>query len=128
MTVQEWVDAYGRAWEEQDPAGAAALFTDDATYRSLIFEEPHVSPMGVAEYWTSVTAAQRDVTVRMGRPFLDGDRVAVEFWTTMQVEGEPVTLAGCLLLDFADDGRCRRLREYWNFSGDIAEPPAEWGL
>lgn len=82
---------------------------------------------GVTEYWTSVTEAQDDVTVRMGRPFTEGDRVAVEFWTTMQAGGSPLTLAGCLLLEFAGDGRCRHLREYWNLHDQIVEPPDGWG-
>lgn len=127
MTVDVWIESYRRAWEERDPAAAAALFTDDATYRSLIFEEPHVGASGVSDYWTAVTESQNDVTVTMGRPFGDGDRVAVEFWTTMNTGDAPTTLAGCLLLDFAADGRCRRLREYWNHLGEIAEPPTEWG-
>lgn len=127
MTVDEWIEGYRQAWEERDPDAAAALFTDDATYRSLIFEEPHVGIQGVADYWRSVTESQSDVTVRMGRPTVDGDRVTVEFWTTMQSAGTPETLAGCLLLDMAPDGRCRRLREYWNFAGELSEPPAEWG-
>lgn len=127
MTVQEWIDAYGAAWEERDPAAAAALFTEDASYRSLIYEEPHVGQGGVAEYWRSVTASQRDVRVQMGEPFVDGERVAVEFWTNMNADGAPVTLAGCLLLYFAADGRCRRLREYWNFVPGSADPPPEYG-
>ncbi len=127
MTVQEWVDAYRRAWESRDPEAAAALFTEDATYRDQIFEEPHRGTSGVVEYWTSVTEAQSEVTVRMGRPFVEGDRVAVEFWTTMQAGGSPLTLAGCLLLDFADDGRCRHLREYWNLRDEVVDPPAGWG-
>ena len=127
MTVDEWVAAYRAAWEQRDPEAAAALFTGDATYRSLIFEEPHEGTIGVTEYWAAVTESQSDVNVRMGRPFVDGDRVTVEFWTTMHSGGAPVTLAGCLLLDFADDGRCRRLREYWNVVGEIVPPPTGWG-
>jgi ketosteroid isomerase-like protein len=127
MTVDEWVKAYRQAWEARDPDAAATLFTDDAAYRSLIFEEPHVGTEGVADYWRTVTESQSDVAVRMGRPIVDGDRVTVEFWTTMQSAGVPATLAGCLLLDMAPDGRCRRLREYWNFLGETADPPAEWG-
>ena len=34
MTVQEWVDAYARAWRDRDPDAAAALFTDDSLYRA----------------------------------------------------------------------------------------------
>jgi len=127
MTVQEWVAAYGAAWEARDPAAAAALFTEDASYRSLIYEEPHTGHDGVADYWRTVTATQSDVRVRMGKPFADGERVALEFWTNMNADGAPVTLAGCLLLDFAADGRCQRLREYWNFAVESADPPPEYG-
>jgi hypothetical protein len=53
--------------------------------------------------------------------------VAIEFWTNMMVEDADVTLPGCLLLDFAEDGRCRRLREYWHYQPGAFNPPAEWG-
>jgi hypothetical protein len=116
------------AWETRDAAAAAALFTPDATYRSDILEEAHQGREGVREYWQSVTSTQSEVQVRMGRPFVDGRRVAVEFWTNMKVQDEDVTLPGCLLLDFDDGWLCRRLREYWHFfPGKQAEPPDEWG-
>ncbi len=127
MTVDDWIEGYRQAWESRDPEAAAGLFTSDATYRSNIFEEPHRGREGVREYWSAVTASQSDVTVRMGRPFADGLRVAVEFWTTMAVDGDPVTLPGCLLLDFTEDGLCRRLREYWHFTSGEHSPPPEWG-
>jgi hypothetical protein len=37
---------------------------------------------------------QSQVGVRMGRPFVDGNRVAAEFWTTMLVDGAETTLPG----------------------------------
>lgn len=126
-TLHEWIEAYRLAWESRDADAAAALFTPDATYRSNIYEPAHEGQEGVAEYWTSVTASQRDVRVRMGRPFADGTRVAVEFWTVMDVSGDETTLAGCLLLDFDEDGLCSRLREYWNFTPGTHEPPFGWG-
>jgi hypothetical protein len=52
----------------------------------------------------------------------------VEFWTTMSAEGNPVTLAGCLLLEFGDDGLCTDLREYWNFAEGTHTPPEGWGV
>jgi nuclear transport factor 2 (NTF2) superfamily protein len=126
-SVEAWIEAYRQAWESRDPEAAAALFTADATYRDRIFDEPHHGPDGVAAYWGGVTAAQSEVRVRMGRPFVDGNRVAVEFWTNMKVAGDEVTLPGCLLLEFDDDWKCRRLREYWHFEQGSFEPPAEWG-
>jgi hypothetical protein len=63
----------------------------------------------------------------MGRPFVDGNRVAVEWWTTMIDEGDEVTLPGCLLLRFRSDGRCVGLREDWNLQRGRREPFANWG-
>ncbi|MDX1468916.1 MAG: nuclear transport factor 2 family protein [Acidimicrobiia bacterium] len=127
MSIDEWIEAYRLAWENRDPEAAAALFTEDCSYRENIIEEAHLGREGVARYWSNVTEAQSEVTVRMGRPFAQDDRVAVEFWTNMLVEGDPVTLPGCLLLDFDGQGLCRRLREYWHFFPGHHTPPPEWG-
>jgi hypothetical protein len=42
-------------------------------------------------------------------------------------DGAEITLPGCLLLRFAEDGRCRTLREYWNVEADLREPHPGWG-
>lgn len=126
--VARWAEAYRRAWEEADSQAAASLFTDDGTYRNDIFQDqPNQGRSGVADYWTTVTASQTEATVRMGTPVIDGERAVVEFWTTMKVEDDPVTLAGALLLDFDADGLCTALREYYNFTPGFHEPPEGWG-
>jgi hypothetical protein len=127
MDVAGWIDEYRRAWEEADTDLVLTLFTEDASYRSNPFEEPHLGHEGIRAYWDGVTSQQRDARVQMGRPFQDGDRVAVEWWTTMESQGEGVTLPGCLLLRFAADGRCEDLREYWNVTGGRVEPFESWG-
>ncbi len=126
-SVEQWSEAYKEAWEKADSEIVAELFAENGTYRSEIYQEPHRGRSGVIEYWTEVTAAQSDVEVRMGKPFVDGDRAVVEFWTTMRISDDPVTLAGSLLLDFDDTGLCTSLREYWNFAQGFAEPPTDWG-
>ena len=127
MTVEEWAQAYGRAWEERDAEAAAALFTEDAEYRAHPFMEPNRGRDGVRAYWTEVTATQANVGVRLGRPFVDGDRATVEFWTTMENGGAEVTLTGCLLLRFDGSGLCSHLREYWFFQEGTEQPHPGWG-
>lgn len=127
-TVQRWAEAYRRAWEMADSQAAATLFAENGTYRNDIYQDqPNQGRAGVAEYWSTVTASQSEANVRMGTPVIDGNRAVVEFWTTMMVEGEPVTLAGALLLDFDDDGLCTALREYYNFTPGFHEPHDGWG-
>ena len=127
MTVDEWVEAYARAWREKDADAVVQLFTDDAEYRSSPFRDPHVGPDGIRVYWECATSTQESADVRMGRPFVAGDLVVVEWWTTMVDDGEEITLPGCLLLRFAEDGRCRTLREYWNVEGGLHAPHSGWG-
>lgn len=125
--IEQWVEGYRRAWEDRDSDAAAALFATGASYRDNIFEEPHHGRDGVRAYWAGVTAAQSEPRVRMGIPYVDGDRVAVEFWTTMLVAGGELTLPGCLLLRFDDDGLCVDLREYWHTLPERREPFDGWG-
>lgn len=126
-TLTGWIESYRMAWENRDPEAAAALFTPAATYRSNIFEEPHQGQDGVRAYWTQATSDQSDVEVLMGRPFGEGQRVALEFWATMKAADGELTLAGCLLLDFDDDWRCFALREYWHVGPGRSRPPTGWG-
>jgi ketosteroid isomerase-like protein len=125
--VDDWVEAYRRAWEQADTPAAVALFTTDASYRSHPLRPAHAGHDGIAAYWSEVTAEQRDPRVRFGDPIVDGHRVAVEWWTTMLAGGDPITLAGCLVLAFAADGRCRDLRECWNLAEGLRDPPPDWG-
>jgi nuclear transport factor 2 (NTF2) superfamily protein len=130
MTVQEWVDAYGRAWRDRDPDAAAVLFTEDGMYRDHPTREARRGRDGVRSYWADVTATQEDPDVRMGEPIVSADepRGAVEFWVRMRSSGEQVTVIGILFLRFAEDGRCEELRETWHFETGDHVPPDDWGL
>jgi predicted SnoaL-like aldol condensation-catalyzing enzyme len=125
--VDDWIEAYRRAWERADTPAAVALFSTDASYRAHPLRPAHTGHDGVGAYWARATADQSDVRVRFGDPVVDGDRVAVEWWTVLRWEGSPVTVVGCLVLAFADDGRCRELRECWNEVEGLVDPPAGWG-
>jgi ketosteroid isomerase-like protein len=125
--VNEWLEGYRRAWEEADLEAAAALFTEDAVYRSSPFREPHVGTAGIREYWPGTTR-QSGTRVAIGRPIVEGNRVAVEWWATFDdAEDGEGTLPGILFLRFAPDGRCEELREAWNWEPGIRAPHETWG-
>lgn len=71
-SVIDWLEGYRAAWEERDPDAAAALFTDDASYREQPYHEPFLGKAGVRDYWASVTATQADVKFRYGTPVVEG--------------------------------------------------------
>ena len=62
-----------------------------------------------------------------GTPLTVGSHTAVEWWTTLDNDGVPVTLAGAFILRFDDSGLCRSLREYWQFTEGTREPKPGWG-
>ena len=127
MGVDAWLERYRRAWEEADPEAAAALFTENAVYWSSPFREAHLGQDGIREYWARATGTQSDTAVRFGRPITQGNRTAVEWWTTMRDEGTDITLPGILFLRFAADGRCEELREAWMVADGRLDPHAGWG-
>jgi ketosteroid isomerase-like protein len=128
MELADWIEGYARAWEQDDADLLLTLFTEDASYRSSPFREPNRGHDGIRAYWTRAAGTQTGVKVRMGDPVVEGNIVAVEWWTTMDdADDGTVTLPGCLLLQFAPDGRCFDLREYWNVEAGTAEPHEGWG-
>jgi ketosteroid isomerase-like protein len=129
VTVQQWVDAYADAWRERDADAAAALFTEDCSYRAHPLQEAHRGTDGVRSYWADATSTQDRVDVRMGSPVEspDGRRAAVEFWVQMRSSGDAVTLIGILVLRFAEGGRCEDLRETWFFEPGDHAPHVGWG-
>ncbi|HEX7256123.1 MAG TPA: nuclear transport factor 2 family protein [Gaiellaceae bacterium] len=127
MGVDEWIERYRVAWEQRDPEAAAELFTADAVYWSSPFGEPHRGRDGIHEYWARATGSQSDVQVRIGRPIVDANRAAVEWWTTMRDRGAEITLPGILFLRFAPEGRCQELREAWMVAEGQLEPHPGWG-
>jgi ketosteroid isomerase-like protein len=129
VTVQQWVDAYADAWRERDAEAAAALFTEDCSYRAHPLQEAHRGTDGVRSYWADATSTQDRVDVRMGSPVEspDGRRAAVEFWVQMRSSGDAVTLIGILVLRFAEGGRCEDLRETWFFEPGDHAPHVGWG-
>src|ERR687897_234234 len=90
----DWLARHCRAWIERDADAASQLFTEDATYREQPFQAPFVGRAAIGDYWSKVTASQRDVELRYGQAIVDGPRLAVEWWANLQTTDGPLTLAG----------------------------------
>jgi len=117
-TFKSWLDAYGRAWETRDPAAAADLFTEDATYQETPFTEPVRGRPAIHEYWRQATQSQCDV--RFGYEILSvaEDRGIARWWVSFTVPAQAqqvqIKLDGIFLVVMAEGNRCKDFREWWH--------------
>jgi ketosteroid isomerase-like protein len=114
--LEKWLAGYERAWESRDAARAAELFTPNATYHEMPFEAPKAGQAGIREYWSSVTADQRDIDFKSQVIAVNG-QTGVAHWTatlTATSTGARVELDGMFVLTFDASGRCSELREWWH--------------
>ncbi len=114
--LEEWLEAYGRAWESRNPEAAAALFTEDARYYETPFGEPAVGRDGVRTYWTAATAKQRDVHFSYEIFLVQEESGVARWWAeySRHPEGRGAKLDGVFVLQFNGKGLCRELREWWH--------------
>ncbi len=79
------------------------------------------------DYIVREQAAEGVASVRMGKPIIDGNRVAGEFWTTMTNGEERGTLIGCFIAQLNAAGRCIHFRQYWFDISGHADAYNGWG-
>ena len=114
--LEKWLADYKRAWEERDAKRAAALFTHDAPYHEMPFDAPKAGRNGIRDYWTTVTADQRNIDFKSEIVAVAG-QTGVARWSarlTSAASGTRVELDGVFVLTFAADGLCSELREWWH--------------
>ena len=112
----DWLEGYQAAWENGDPDLAASLFTADAEYYESPFDKPFIGANGVRDYWSEVPESQRDIhfAYRILNIF---DNHALVHWQAefyRVPSGSRVELDGIFFLEYAADGRCMLLREWWH--------------
>jgi uncharacterized protein (TIGR02246 family) len=114
--VEAWLAKYKEAWEQRDAERAAALFTETAAYHEMPFDAPKAGRAGVREYWSTVTADQRDVSFDSQLIAVTG-QTAVARWSARlksASSGARIELDGVFILTFERDGLCKELREWWH--------------
>jgi ketosteroid isomerase-like protein len=118
-----WLQRFGRAWEERDSDLAAALFSDDGSYRESPFEEALRGAHEIRAYWAKLPRARDDI--RFAFEILAvTEQWGIAHWhgCYTRVDGTArLELDGILLVSLADDGRCREFRE-WSISHRLPAP------
>jgi uncharacterized protein (TIGR02246 family) len=114
--VEAWLADYESAWENRDADAAARIFTPDATYHENPFEAPKAGRAGIKEYWSGVTADQREVDFKSDVIAVNGN-TGVAHWHAkfkLASNGATLELDGAFVLEFDENGLCQSLREWWH--------------
>ena len=118
--LETWLSGYRDAWEKRDAERAARLFTEDARYQEMPFDAPKNGRAGIREYWSGVTADQRDVEFHSQTISVNGN-TGVAHWSAKFKQastGMTVELDGVFVLEFdPKSGLCSTLREWWHVRG-----------
>ena len=113
-----WLDAYGRAWENQDPEAAAALFTEDGTYVWGPFAAPITGQPAIRRAWETATQGNQAEITFDYEPLArtEDGRYLARWWASMESvqTGQSVKMEGIFLITLTESGQCRVFREWWN--------------
>jgi steroid delta-isomerase-like uncharacterized protein len=81
------VERWAAAWNAQDPAAMAALFTDDGLYEDLAFGATFQGKDGVAEWVTTTSSFITDARVDLVAAYQVGARATAEWIFSGSVPG-----------------------------------------
>jgi len=115
MDANRFLAQYKEAWETKNADLAALLFTRDAHYHEMPFDEPIVGREAIRSYWKGATDTQQDIHFTVRDSFTVGHKLVAEWSATYQHKpsGEQRGLAGVLIADFYGE-EVRTFREYWH--------------
>ena len=118
--LDTWLSGYREAWEKRDAERAAQLFTENARYQEMPFDAPKSGRAEIREYWSGVTADQRDVEFHSQTIAVNGN-TGVAHWSAKFKQastGMTVELDGVFVLEVdPKTGLCSTLREWWHVRG-----------
>ena len=114
--LTEWLDAYGKAWEDRDADAAAELFTEDALYRWGPFGRRLRGRPMIREAWAE--AVEQQENVEFGYEVLTATARGgiARWWCSADIPARKVRERdeGIFRLAFDEDGLCTSLEEWWN--------------
>ena len=115
-SFQAWLEAYGRASRENDPQASADLFTPDAEYYESPFSEPLVGREAIYQYWAAGARNLKDKVSDYELLALQGN-LGIAHWQAQFFNvktGKHVALDCLFLVEFDENQKCHRFREWWH--------------
>jgi ketosteroid isomerase-like protein len=114
--LTEWLDAYGKAWEERDPDAAADLFTDDALYQWGPFGRKLRGRIMIREAWAEAVEDQQNVEFGYEVLTATARGGIARWWCAADIQSRQMreTDEGIFRLAFDESGLCTSLEEWFN--------------
>jgi len=115
-TFKAWLEAYGQAWIGRDARAAGELYAEGGTYQVTPFVEPMRGPSAILEYWSHVTATQRDIQFGYEVLAVAREMGIARWWASFVIvpQGLQTKLDGIFVISLDAGGRCLSLREWWH--------------
>lgn len=114
--LTEWLDAYGKAWEELDAQAACDLFTEDALYQWGPFGRRLRGRVMIREAWAE--AVEDQANVEFGYEILGATARGgiARWWVAAHIPSRKVRerTEGIFRLAFDESGLCTSLEEWFN--------------
>jgi uncharacterized protein (TIGR02246 family) len=111
--LADWVERYEEAWRAPGTEALAELFTEEASYSTAPYSEPHHGIDAIREMWDAERSADQEFTMEAEIVATDGEvgvvRVQVEY---RQPRDQQYRDLWVVRLD--RDGRCSAFEE-WPF-------------
>ncbi|MGH8773819.1 MAG: nuclear transport factor 2 family protein [Jiangellaceae bacterium] len=109
--LRAWMDGYVQAWTSNDPADIAALFTEDAEYRTEPYATPWRGHAEIVERWLAIRDEPGAAEFSWEPLAGTGDLSAATGQTTYRDDGG--ASSNLWVIRFAADGRCREFTEWY---------------
>ena len=121
-----WIRGWKTGWEALDRAPIVAAYAPGAIHRSTPLRAPEQG--GVAGYLARCFPDESEVSSRFEVWAASGAQALTVYVATLNdtAEGGDVTIAGCDMLRFDDDGLCTEQRDYWNVTSGRVPDGEGW--
>ena len=114
--LTEWLDAYGRAWEDRDAEAAARLFTEDAVYQWGPFGRRLRGRVMIREAWAEAVEDQENIDFGYEVLTATARSGIARWWCAADIGERAVRVRdeGIFRLAFDETGLCTSLEEWFN--------------
>ncbi|MFD0559468.1 SnoaL-like protein [Stackebrandtia endophytica] len=116
MNVSEaadrWAHTWATAWPDKDADAILALQAHDGDHWASLFRH-YPGRDGLARYLREAFDEETTpASVWFGTPTVDGHTAAIEYWAHITTADGPLTISGCTVVAFNDDGLVQQARDY----------------